>query len=213
MRDWIRCFTTALLVLFLASCNSSHDVGPGVLHFEDIYSQRLEFYNTPDSNTAQAFHVDLIVEDTVRRVHSSLEKGIDTLYFSPLHAGSSSVSFQVLEQKDNWYKVYTDDIIGVAHWIYVDDREKESWRSFWPTVKRVFSEDTSNPIRENPSENAKAYPLKSERLCLRVLEVHGAWLKVQNAPERCPNSYVIREEFEGFLRWKKDGEVLINFRM
>ena len=200
-------------MLFLASCNSSSGVGPGVLHFEDTYSQRLQFFNSPDSLAAEAFHVDLIVEDTIRRVRTSLKYQDDTLSFYPLFQGSSSVSFQVLEQKDNWYKVYTDDIIGVAHWIYVDDREKESWRSFWPTVKYVFSDDQSNPIRENPSDNAKAYQLKSQRLCLRVLEVSGAWLKVQNSPERCPDAYVIREEFEGFLRWKKDGEVLINFRM
>lgn len=207
------CFCYLIILILFNSCDTSPGVGLGVLHFEDTFTQRLVFYESPDSLTVSTFHVHIIFEDTVKRVSTSLSYQTDTLEFHPLYHGGASISLQVLEQKGDWYKVYTDDIIGVSHWVHVDDREKESWRSFWPTVKKVFSNDSSNPVRENPSDNARAYNLRAQTLCLTVLEVHGAWLKVRNAPDLCPYEYVIQEEFEGFLRWKKDGQVLVNFKM
>jgi hypothetical protein len=207
-------FNTIYLFLILVSCSSSDSVenfGPGVIHFEDNYSQRLSFYNTPDSLSRIVFYVDIIFEDSVKKVQSSLNRKKDSLDFFPLYKGVSSLTLQIVDMKGNWYKVYTDNHKAVGHWVYVDDRSYESWRSFWPTVKRVVDRADDICLRENPSDNAKAFDFSSQRLCLNVVEVQGAWLKVRNTPDSCPDSYVIQEEFEGFLRWHSDGEILVNF--
>lgn len=207
-------FNTICMLLIFVSCStagSDEKFGPGVIHFEDNYSQRLYFYNTPDSLSGIVFYVDIIFEDSVKRVLSSLNRKKDSLDFFPLYKGVSSLTLQIVDIKGNWYKVYTDDHKAVGHWVYVDDRSHESWRSFWSTVKRVVGRVDDICLRENPSDNAKAYDFSPQRLCLKVVEMQGAWLKVRNTPDSCPNSYVIQEEFEGFLRWHGDGEILVNF--
>lgn len=202
-----------LIVLACSGCSTGSDVGLGVMHFEDTFSQRLNFYNVPDTLAEPVFYVDIIYEDSVKRVSTSLKAGRDTLAFYPLYlrSGGSLLSLQVIEKKGDWYKVYTDDGSKVMHWVYVKGKVLESWREFWPTVRTVKSASRTNLLRKSPSDQAQAYNFNFQRLCLKVMHVDGAWLKVQNTPALCENPAGIQREFEGFLRWKKEGEILIYF--
>ena len=207
----LRSVVTGFLIALLGSCSSRPDVGIGVLHFEDTFTQRLKFYNSPDSLRTPAFYVDLIFEDSVRALSTSLNRQTDTLAFYPLYRGGASLSLQVLEQRGNWFRVKTDMLVDATHWLYSGSKEKESWRSFWPTVRVVSGRGPENPLRENPSDDARSYGLKHNVLCLEVVEVQGAWLKVKNNPDRCANPLIVSEAFEGFLRWKRDGQILVSF--
>lgn len=209
-------FFSILLIFIIVACGYEPEAGLGVLHFEDDQTYRLNFHDHPDTASRLAFYVDLRYDSLKRSIRTSLRKK-DTLDFYPLYSisGASIIVLQVLEQKGDWYRVITDDdVVPVSHWLYSPDQGMERWRWFFPKVKWVKTyDDQRNPLREGPSPKARSYGLNRESVCLQVLEVQGAWLKVKNTPERCPKAPVIQEPFEGYLRWKKEGQILVWFAL
>ncbi|MCE7996199.1 MAG: hypothetical protein HEP71_29735 [Roseivirga sp.] len=185
----------------------------GIIHFEDTFSQRLQFYSNPDTLTEPVFHVDIHYEDTVKSIRTSLIAESDTLEFYPLYmrSHSSLLILQVMEQRGNWYRVCTDDIYKITHWVYLEGEVLESWREFLPTVSTVSPAVRTNRLRRNPTDKAQEYNVNTEMLCLRVVHVNGDWLKVRNDPDYCSAKFIIEEEFEGFLRWREGEDVLIFF--
>lgn len=205
-----------LLLLLVVACGPSRSpVGLGVLHFEDDFSTTLAFYNNPTSDAKPVFSAQLYSDTARRALRTTLTKR-DTIQFNPLYmVGSRSVlALQVFERKDDWFRVYTDDIRRVMHWVQVIDKEVESWSSFWPTVRTVKSADRSlNPLRHNPDDRARIYDVDARSLCLSVVEMNGAWLKVRNTASKCPQEHIIQQCFEGFMRWKNRDEIWVYFRL
>ncbi len=212
----IRCFLVGLIVLavVLNSCDTSRQgMGEGVIHFERELSTRLDFYTKPDYTTEPVFSVDLVYNSARTYIKTTLKKegGLD---FEPFYvsSGRSLLILQVMEQKGDWVKVITDDIKGVSHWLSKPQEKVEKWPHFLQSLFRVRPYDASrNPLRKSPNNNARLWDVNFSSTCFSVVDVQGDWIKVVNDPLKCPDEYIIESPFEGFLKWKDDGKILINF--
>jgi hypothetical protein len=81
----------------------------------------------------------------------------------------------------------------------------------WPEyILRFFcTVKEDNPLREEPFESAKELAnLNYEELNFRCLDISGDWVKVRcNIDcEGCPPK---NKEIEGWVRWKKDGIIIL----
>lgn len=205
-----------LCLLSFAACSSSEEgLGIGLVHFENDFTTVLDFYDEPDDSGVPAFSVNLIYDSARIAIKSSLGKH-DTLEFNPFYAssGRGMLILQVMERKESWLRIISDDIKGVEHWIELSDMKVERWTDFLLSLYRVRPYNSSgNPLRKSPDKRASSVGVSPSATCLSVVGVQGDWIKVVNKPDRCPDEYVIESTFEGFLRWKKGDEILINFRL
>lgn len=209
-------FLMYLIALTLSSCNSSNkEVGIGLVHFENDFTTILDFYDKPGDTGTPVFSVNLIYDSTRVAIKSSLGKH-DTLEFNPFYAssGRGMLILQVMERKEGWLRIISDDIKGIEHWVELSDIKVERWTDFLLSLYRVRPYNASgNPLRKSPDKRASSLGVSPSATCLSVVGVQGDWIKVVNELDRCPDEYVIESTFEGFLRWKRGGEILINFML
>ncbi len=201
------------LLSFLACSPSEEGVGIGLIHFENDFTTLLEFYNLPDDSDAPVFSAKLIYDSARVTIKTTLTKR-DTLEFNPFYALSNKglLVLQVMEQREHWLRVITDDIQGVSHWLQVPDAEVEKWSDFLLSLHRVRPYNfPQNPLRKSPSEKARIVDVSLSSTCFSVIDVQGVWIKVINEPLNCPDEHITDIPFEGYLKWKDGDEILINF--
>lgn len=69
-----------------------------------------------------------------------------------------------------------------------------------------------NPLRKAP-KNGEVLPLSFRITCFSITSINGDWIRVENMPENCNEPTISNYPYAGFLRWKKDDEILIEFRL
>lgn len=215
MKSRVLSVVVAISLLFVSCSNSNKEVGIGLIHFEKDLTTLLEFYNLPDDSGVPVFSSNLIYDSARVMIKTTLKKQ-DTLEFNPFYAigGKGLLVLQVMERREDWLRVKTDDIKGVSHWLQVPGAQVERWSEFLLSLHRVRPYDFSrNRLRQSPSEKARIVDVNLSSTCFSVVDVQGAWIKVINEPLNCPDEYVTEIPFEGFLKWKDGDEVLINFSL
>lgn len=199
---------------FVACSPSNRGVGIGLIHFEKDYTTVLKLYDKPGGEGALAFSVNLVYEDDSVVVKSSLKKE-DLLRFNPIYENSAKgiLVLQVMEQKDGWLRVVTDDKIKVHHWIRSDNYNIGPWKEFLKSVFKVAPKRSDqNPLRKAP-RTGEVLPVSFYITCFSVVSINGDWIRVENNPENCNDLSISNYPYAGFLRWKKGDEILIKFRL
>ncbi len=204
-----------LIALLSVSCNSSKEgVGVGLIHFEKDFTTRLDFYSEPDGKGAFVFSAELIYDSTQVQIETTLKKNGD-LKFRPFYSlgGRGLVVMRVMDRKGDWIRVLTDDSEKSGHWLKVADPEIETWESFLKSLYRVRPDNgVENPLRKS-SGNGGVLLERFEITCFSITHVRGDWIRVLNEPGNCDEPMISNYPYAGFLRWKREGEILIHFRI
>lgn len=189
-------------------------VGIGVFHIELQNNVQLEFFDQPKNGLQPVFIVDLFLDSSNLKVKSNVSE-FGTLKFVPLYDASERgvLALRVVEKREDWIKVITDSSKDqhVAHWFFSPNAKVDNWEEFLLSVYRVRPKSNDNRLRKAPYVSAKEVLRNLRYTCLVPLAVSGDWLRVKNSAVRCDESGNIKEEFGGFIRWKKRNKILINF--
>lgn len=122
-------FLPMLSIFWIIACESSpSDLGIGLVHFENDFTTVVEFYDKPDDSSKSAFWISLIYEKDSVVAGSSLKKE-DLLKFRPIYLRSrkSVLVLRLLEQKNEWLRVITDETNKQEHWIKAEEAKIEIW--------------------------------------------------------------------------------------
>ena len=206
-------FLIMLSVFWITACDTSQpDVGIGLVHFENDFTTVVKFYDKPQVSGEPAFSASLIYEDDTVFTKTTLKKE-DVLKFNPIYlsSGKSILVLQVMEEKGGWLKVITDETNKQEHWIKPAQTKIDTWPDFLKLVKQVKPlRSDQNPLRKAPI-NGKVLPLSFRITCFSITSVNGDWVRVENRSENCPEPGISDYPYVGFLRWKKEGDILIDF--
>lgn len=206
--------TFFLIALQLHGCGNTSEIGIGAIHIERQNNIQLEFFDRPKNGLKPVFIVDLFLDSSNLKVKSNVGE-FDTVKFDPLYffPERGVLVLRVVEERKGWLKVITFSSKDqqIAHWLLLPNAKVDNWEEFLLSIYRVRPNSKDNRLRMAPSVSAKEVLRNLGYTCLVPLAVSGDWLQVENSAERCEESGNIKEEFGGFIRWKKGGKILINF--
>ncbi|MFY0591346.1 hypothetical protein [Roseivirga sp.] len=199
-----------LLLCFLYGCNANNSsVGKGVFNFEPNQNETIQIYPAPKLRSP-SFEISVDFIAGRPRLYKSYY-GNDSIDFSPLSYGQLQgyFSVRVVRVQDGWLQVVTDESTGALGWIVAPKTEIESWENFLTSVHHINGKDG----RLYKSPNSKETHNSNGNYCFNLIEIQNDWLKVYHSADRCDDKTVWDTGPSGFIRWKKDGKLLLNFRM
>jgi hypothetical protein len=208
-------FLFLVFFTFNSFAQSSIIKGKGLISVDIEKMPTLEFYEDPDSKTP--FHIAQIFNDpSINSYNIKNYNEISKDWFNPLHFGLDYFIFyiQCSEIKNSWYQVVINEKTNLKCWIKKSSFLKYvTWDQFISGVVSIKPNDSeNNPILLEPNINAQ----KADKQlidCLAPVSVIGEWLKVRIDPAVCDmtNEMDESEIFEGFIRWRKDDNLLITY--
>ena len=206
-----------MMAFVIVSCKEdSESLGAGVLHLENQNTYHLRFYNLPEPSAKEAFSVNLFNDSERVGVQTSLRPPMDSVKFNPLYLvpQQSVLVLQVVKTSGSWAQVVTDKNNGLLHWIKHNDLVVEPWKDFILSTYNIKPlSQNSNPLLDQPGKQGHVLLENLNSTCLSPISVQGDWMKVRNTPGECDNDSNIQTPFEGFIRWKEQGHLLISFSL
>lgn len=107
----------------------------------------------------------------------------------------------------NWYEVFVDEKNQQTKFMAIRDPflMRETFESYIPFSHMVTFDRENNPLYEKPDGRIKNFAYKEEDL-FSPRYTKGEWLKVEirRKPKLVPREF-------GWIRWKRDREILIGF--
>ncbi|BFP43261.1 hypothetical protein FGF1_41060 [Flavobacteriaceae bacterium GF1] len=98
---------------------------------------------------------------------------------------------------------------------YIDNQKHESLLTFKTSRQYVLegypNPTEANPLRANPSDDAEIIIGFTEHSYISV-EIQGDWLKVKDDKDCYPGEEPSEQDIIGWVRWRKDGEIIIDIR-
>ncbi|GAB5523364.1 MAG: hypothetical protein Roseis2KO_12360 [Roseivirga sp.] len=189
-------------------------MGIGLVHFENDFTTLLKFYDRPDDSSVPVFSANLIYDSTEVGIKTTLKKEGE-LKFRPLYTliGRSVAVLRVMHREGEWLRVVTDEISQTEHWLRSPESSIESWPDFLKSVYHVGPKQADeNPLRKSPG-NGEVLLERFDITCFSITQVQEDWIRVLNEPDNCDGPLISSYPYAGFLRWKKNGRVLINFAL
>lgn len=208
---WFKLMALSLLVS-VASCHraSNLGIGMGVFHF------------APDSTSSIKVYQNLELDSLLFAVSANISTGQSRLYltsyiddsndFQPLRYGQlrGFLTLRVIEATSNRLKVVINEDDLQYGWIKGDRAEVEGWDAFLNSVHHISSIDER--IHRFPNAGSESVNV-SLNDCLNLVDIQGDWIKVHHDVSKCNDPKVNVSGPSGFMRWKKEGKVLLDFRM
>lgn len=202
-------FLMILLLSVMACSKRNERIGLGVFHFEPKEDASLKIYRNAQSDS-QLFEVEARFSNSNARLYlrSNLN---DSIRFNPVKYGQlrGFVSLRVLSSKGNRLKVVTNEQTHDTGWVEGTLEKLEDWESFLISLHHITS--ISGALHKSP--NSDDLIDTRGNICLSVIDVQESWIKVEHNASRCDDRNVLPTGPAGFIRWKKEGKLLIHFRM
>ncbi|MBO3700094.1 hypothetical protein [Roseivirga sp. E12] len=205
------CFYLLFIVVFLNSCSQEDlSIGMGVFHFSPDQSSSIKVYESTELKSS-LYDVRAQFSDGQGRLYLS-SRARDLMDFRPLRYGQlrGFMTLRVIKINGNKLKVIVNEDTLEEGWIYGTEKDVEGWEDFLYSVHHLISLD--NRIYKSPSGSSKSTSVSSND-CLNLMDIQGDWIKVRHDLSKCNDPRVNSSGPAGFIRWKKAGKVLINFRM
>ncbi|WP_120274341.1 hypothetical protein [Mangrovibacterium diazotrophicum] len=189
--------------------------GDGLISVNPENYPTIQFYkNKEDTKPIKSIK---IFDD--KEINSFNIKDLDLIekeWFKPLHINLDYYIFyfQCSNVDANWYQIIVDEESNLKYWIKKSpDLKYLSWEKFICETVTVRPIDTiSNPILISPNLNSEK--CKKQLVdCLMPIETKGDWLKVKVEPAICDKTFEMKDDeiFEGYIRWRKDDKLLIEY--
>jgi len=208
-----------IILLFLISLNSfgqsTYLKGDGLVSVNlDSFPTIELFKEITDTEPTQT----IIVYDDKEIKSFNIEnlESISKEWFKPIHIHLDYFIFyfQCSVVEKDWYQIVVNEQTNLKLWVKKSaDLEYIKWEKFISgvTAVRPIQADI-NPIRQEPNVNSN---LTNHQFidCLAPIEVQGDWMKVKVEPAVCDKTFEMEElEYvEGFIKWKNDNKLLINY--
>lgn len=193
------------------ACQGSDDgVGLGVVHFSPNEEGVLKIYLQPE-DLAPSYVVKTRYQEGRLLLYIEGQEN-NSRDFLPLHNGQLQgfLAFRVMEKHGAWLKIVINEESLDYGWIEDPLGVVENWTDFLGSIHHIKSLD--GKIYQSADSSANFDVIK-ESHCLNLRDIQGDWLKVSHNPLKCNDPLVSQTGPAGFIRWKKDGKILINFRM
>lgn len=183
------------------SLNRKQAIGMGMVKPRMAQNERLYFYD-----------IDLNIPiDSVVFTEEHYNIGIKTAppWFVP---ETMKLDYQILFLKaislrSQWIQVVVNKMNGQLAWVDRASVEYVSWEDFFLSVHSVESIDPIlNPIRTKANAQSSKVNFDQD-VILSPYEVKNEWLKVKVYSED------YNELGSGWLRWKKDGQIVVNYSL
>lgn len=207
---WFRLVIMCLLVIAYSCSNNTESLGIGVFHFAPNEEEALTIYTDTELLNSD-FTVSAKFNTSKPRLFlkSFNSQKVD---FLPLRYGQllGFVTFRVLQEDNGRLKVVTNEETGAFGWIAGKHEEVETWDEFLSSIHHINSQD--GRIFKSPSIRSEFGHI-SDYDCLNVIDIQEDWIKVSHDVSKCNDPSVNSSGPSGFIRWKNEGKVLIDFRM
>lgn len=205
-------FKVCMFFLWFAlyGCNSNRpSIGEGVFSFEPDSDETIRIYPSPRL-ISPSFEISADFTIGKARLYMSSYLN-DSIKFSPLSYGQllGYFSVRVIRVEDGWLQVVTNEQTGSYGWIAAPLTEVESWDTFLSSIHHINSMD--GILYKSPG--SKGILNSSGNYCFNLIDIQEDWLKVHHNADKCDDETTWESGPEGFIRWKRNGKLLIHFRM
>lgn len=208
MNYLIKCLTFFLVILMFSCQESKANLGQGVIQIEPESYTELGFYESVGSE-CPIFVMMLSVHG-----FAFLEgiSSLDSINFNPLAKSTKKnvILIRAMDTRDGWTELVVDEETQKTYWIK-NKLRIESWDDLLLDRIGVTPKNgDQNPLRKSPY-NGESLTKRFDDLCLETVEIIGDWLKVRNVPAPYKGSHCSIEPHVGFIQWRNDKELLVNF--
>ncbi len=175
--------------------------GPGMAkpHFEK--NQNLNLYLTADDQSTPAATV----------VFENMDIASAPEWFLPEHLKLDySMLFMKVKSRDkNMLEVEVNRDSKRTCWVKESEVSFMDWPTFYTNIFSVEAKNyADNPVREKPMTHAQPMQNVNEDDILSVIKKEGDWLQV-----RISDSQDYSEKGTGWIRWRSDGELLLDYNL
>jgi hypothetical protein len=134
------------------------------------------------------------------------------LTFNPLYynANLATLSLRVIFCKGAWCKVVLNEQLLSYGWIKLYASQIETWETFLQSIHHI---SPRNGELRKARYSKELMPYSPSYHCLRMKESIFDWLMVQHLPEFCFEKNLSHKGPGGFVKWKENNKLLIDFRM
>ena len=206
-----------IFFLLLSSQLVATELALGVIHFEPSEEVKLSFYTEPDANLNPAIILSVLNDGEKRELSVDIKQFSPHIIMSPLTQVRDRVIyvFRCVSKREGWLKVVVNEKSLQTLWIEENElTQLIEWESFLLRITNVWPNDVDrNPLTREFRSKQPVF-LNRENLCLSVKSVMGSWVELQHMLAGCPEKDdLIDSSLTLFIRWKEQGNLLVNFSM
>ena len=198
-----------ILYLCLASYSLNKDIEAGIAEVEFDHPSFIKFYNKPDDD----HFIKSIELINNKETHSVEFKDPDSFrvwarpeFFKPDYY---RLAFRCKTKTERWLEIIVNDETGETLWVKYDHSFKyEGWLEF---LREAFTigrnEPTTNPIYTKPDINSAMINDSGRQDFFKVKSIKGDWMEIYDPEWANVNENIA----SGWIKWKKDGKLLIHY--